>query len=85
MQIQIIGFLQRPNDLDLHCLQRQGFSRIKGKLQMPHQDISNDTHDMFSLTNKENIYLYTPLIWSYSMVNVLKFWAQLFKTNNGVS
>ena len=28
MQILISWLLQKPNDLDLHCLQRQGISRF---------------------------------------------------------
>ena len=28
MQIQISWLLQKPTDLDLHCLQRQGISRL---------------------------------------------------------
>ena len=37
MQIQISWLLQKPTDLDLHCLQRQdisGFSRTRVKLQI---------------------------------------------------
>ena len=37
MQIQISWFLQKPTDLDLHCLQRQGisgFSRTRVKIKL---------------------------------------------------
>ena len=37
MQIPISWLLQKPTDLDLHCLQRQGISRFsKTRIKMPH-------------------------------------------------
>ena len=55
MQIQISWLLQKPADLDLHCLQRQGISgfsrtRVNG-------------HYYKTLHNGQNDYLLQPLFW----------------------
>ena len=39
-QIQISWLLQKPTDLDLHCLQRQGISRLsRTRVNMKKQDM----------------------------------------------
>ena len=38
MQIQISWLLQKPTDLDLHCLQRQGISGFSRTRVKPHAD-----------------------------------------------
>ena len=53
MQIQISWLLQKPTDLDLHCLQRQsisGFSRTRVKIKMKHPIFAWCTLSVYDLT-----------------------------------
>ena len=70
MQIQISWLLQKPTDLDLHCLQRQGISgfsrtRVKVLLQLiPHTVLC------WSIWNSAAI-----LSWSLDVYVVLALWS----------
>ena len=65
MQIQISWLLQKPTDLDLHCLLKQVMScSAREGLEISYKDSSNNPDDynkvsqyIFSRTNKETIHL----------------------------
>ena len=59
MQIQISWLLQKPTDLDLHCLQRQGisgFSRTKVKDIILHDTLRKNP--LFMIRTKGNGYIF---------------------------
>ena len=61
VQIQISWLLQKPTDLDLHCLQRQGisgFSRTRVNLNLPYLHI---IHKWCSVVNTYHITFCTSL------------------------